>query len=277
MCANCRAFITTDDKVCPYCDAPVGPRAIDVRSPGSLLGGLIPHAGYTTFIILTINVGLYLATMLYSMRGGNQGAMMGLDGETLFLFGAKLRAAIFVDGDWWRLVTAGFLHGGLIHILMNSWVLYDLGAQVEEVYGTNRMIVIYFVATIAGFLASSLWSAGLSVGASAGICGLIGAMISAGIQHRSALGDAIKSMYTRWLLYVLMFGFLMPGIDNAAHIGGLAGGFGIAWIAGLPSLGQNWREKLWTFAMYACLVMTVASFIEMFLTFRRYTSGSLSL
>jgi rhomboid protease GluP len=139
------------------------------------------------------------------------------------------------------------------------------------------MIAIYIVSTIAGFAASSLWNPGLSVGASAGICGLIGAMISAGIQHRSALGDAIRSMYTRWLLYILMFGVLMPGIDNAAHIGGLAGGFGVAWIAGLPSLGHHWREKIWTVAMYACLVLTAFSFIEMFLTFRRYTSGPLSL
>jgi rhomboid protease GluP len=277
MCPNCRAFITTDDKVCPYCDVPVAPRAVDVRHPRGF-GGLIPQAGFVTFIILTINVGLYVATMLYSMRGGNEGAMMGLDGETLFLFGAKLRASIFLDGELWRLVTAGFLHGGLLHILMNSWVLFDLGAQVEDIYGPSRMITIYFLSTVSGFLASTLWNPGLSVGASAGIFGLIGAMIAMGMKHRSALGDAVKSMYMRWVIYMLLFGLLpIMAIDNAAHIGGLAGGFAVAWIADLPTLGYHWREKVWTCAMYACLALTALSFVEMFLTFRRYNPGVLSL
>ena len=71
-------------------------------------------------------------------------------------------------------MTAGFLHGGLLHIGMNSWVLFDLGAQVEEVYGASRLIVVYFMATVFGFLLSTFWTAALSVGASAGIMGLIG-------------------------------------------------------------------------------------------------------
>jgi len=83
---------------------------------------------------------------------------MGLDGQTRYIFGAKVRAAVLGRGEWWRLVTAGFLHGGLLHIGMNSWVLFDVGAQVEQVYGASRMLVIYFVATICGFYLSALWS-----------------------------------------------------------------------------------------------------------------------
>ncbi|MBK5293197.1 MAG: rhomboid family intramembrane serine protease, partial [Acidobacteriia bacterium] len=257
MCPNCRAFITTDDKVCPYCDIKVGPKAIERRNPSDLMGGLIPHARFTTVVILTINVGLYLATMLYSMRAGNE-SLMDLDGQTLLLFGAKYSPAVFA-GQYWRLLTAGFLHGGLIHIFMNTWVLFDLGAQVEEMFGTSRMIVIYTVSTIAGFLASAFWFSGLSVGASAGIFGLIGAMITVGMKNRSAMGDAIKGMYTRWAIYGLIFG-LLPGmrIDNAAHLGGLAGGFAVAWVAGQPGLlADSWKERLWNWASGIAIALTV--------------------
>jgi hypothetical protein len=91
---------------------------------------------------------------------------MNLDMETLWEFGAKLPQSILGQGQWWRLVTAGFLHGGLIHIAMNSWVLFDLGAQIEEVFGPSRLIVIYFCATVGGFLASTFWSRALSIGGS---------------------------------------------------------------------------------------------------------------
>jgi rhomboid protease GluP len=73
MCPNCRAFITTHDKVCPYCNERVGPRAVERRDPGAILGGFIPHARFVTMIILTINFGLYLATVVFSQRNGQGG------------------------------------------------------------------------------------------------------------------------------------------------------------------------------------------------------------
>jgi len=259
MCPHCRAFITSSDRVCPYCNESVGPRAIDRREPGAILGGFIPHARYTTVIILLINFGLFVATSVYGKDVP--------EGQALFAFGAKLRIAIFGYHQWWRLVTAGFLHGGIAHILMNSWVLFDLGAQVEEMYGTSRMIVYYFASTVCGFFASTLWFAGLSVGSSAGIFGLIGAMIALGVRHRSALGDHIRSLYTRWAVYGLIFG-LLPffQIDNAAHIGGLAAGFGVAYVAGLPRASSG-AERIWKVLAVVCIVLTALSFLEMYLWF----------
>jgi rhomboid protease GluP len=269
MCPNCRAFITTHDKVCPYCNERVGQRAVERRDPGAILGGFIPHARFVTMIILTINVGLYLATVVFSQRNG-QGNFFSVDGQTLIAFGAKIRAAIVGYGQWWRLVTAGFLHGGLLHIGMNSWVLFDLGAQVEEVYGPSRMIVIYFLGTVFGFLLSTFLSPlSLSVGASAGIMGLIGAMIALGVHNRhSSAGAAMRGMYVRWAVYVFILGFL-PGlnIDNAAHFGGLAAGFGIAYLAGTPRIAANWTERLWLVAAASCVVITAACFLKMYLWF----------
>lgn len=265
MCPNCRAFITTKDKVCPYCDVPVAPRAIDVRSPKPILGGMIPQAHFVTVMILLINFGLFAATVLFSMNAGNADAFMGVDGRTLFEFGAKYRAAISL-GQWWRLITAGFLHGGILHILMNSWVLFDLGAQVEEIYGASRMIVFYSLANFCGFLASTYWTSALSVGASAGLFGLIGAMIALGVKHKSELGAAIRGMYVRWAIYGLLIG-LLPGLhmDNAAHIGGLAAGFAVAYATNTPKLTLNWQEKFWRVAAGVCVALTAFAFLQMFL------------
>lgn len=267
MCPHCRAFITADDRTCPYCDTLVGSRAVDRRSPADVLGGLIPHARFTTVMILLINTGLYLAMMLrHTASGGPPG--MDPDGQTLFDFGAKYSAAIFA-GQWWRLITAGFLHGGLMHILMNSWVLFDLGAQVEESYGTSRYLVFYFVTTITGFLASAFWSSTLSIGSSAGIFGLIGAMIAMGVKDRSAYGAAVRSLYVRWAMYGLLMGLIpMFAVDNAAHIGGLAGGFGLAYVAGQPGFSGA-IEKFWKFAAGVSLAITAVAFAQMFLWLTR--------
>ena len=269
MCPHCRAFITAKDRTCPYCNEPVGARAIDRRNPSDILGGLIPHARFTTIVILLVNFGLFLATALYSMGAGNGDALWNIDVGTLVAFGAKYNAGL-AAGQWWRLVTAGFLHGGLLHILMNSWVLFDLGAQVEEIYGASRMLVVYFVSTVVGFYVSAVWSPAPSVGASAALMGLIGAMIALGVHHRNPLGSSIRATYIRWAIYIILFG-LLPGlhVDNAAHIGGLAAGFGIAYLAGSPRLESSWTEKLWRGASWACILLTALSFLKMYLWFAR--------
>jgi rhomboid protease GluP len=267
MCPHCRAFITTRDRVCPYCNESVGERAIDRRSPADLLGGLIPHARFTTTMFLLVNFGLYVAMVIYSMGLGNTGAFMDLDLRTLYQFGAKFPLSIR-QGEWWRLVTAGFLHGGLMHIAMNSWVLYDLGAQVEEIYGTSRFIVFYILSSVGGFVVSTYWSAAPSVGASAALFGLIGAMIAVGVRSKTSMGAAIRGMYIRWAIYGLLFG-LLPyfRVDNAAHIGGLVTGFVLAYVAGTPRISSAPGEQAWRFAAWACIATTAYSFLKMFLAF----------
>lgn len=267
MCPSCRAFVEDGVSKCPYCEQQLGPRAVDERQPRDIAGGLIPHARFTTMMILMVNSALFVATVLYGMNQGNEGSVLGLSGPVLFQFGAKWSPAIFA-GQWWRLVTAGFLHGGLLHIAMNTWALMDLGAQVEEIYGSSRLLVFYFLATIFGFLASTYWSASLSVGASAGIFGLIGAMIALGARHNTALGSAIRGLYIRWAIYGLLFG-LLPGlaVDNAAHLGGLAAGFAAAYLAGEPGRPGSLSEKIWHAGSALCLIVTGYCFLKMFLWF----------
>ncbi len=267
MCPHCRAFIAASDRVCPYCDTEVTARAVQNRPRASVISNFVPHAHFTTSIILLLNFGLYAASAMYSARAGD-GGWMGIDGRTLFDFGAKHRDAVLI-GQWWRLITAGFLHGGMLHIFMNSWVLFDLGAQVEEVYGNSRMLVIYFLSTVCGFAASVWWSPSLSVGASAGLFGLIGAMIALTVRYPSSLASAMRGLYVRWVIYMLAIG-LLPGlnIDMAAHVGGLAAGFGCAYFAGLPSIVNTAGERIWRVAAYSALAVTAYAFLRMFLWFR---------
>ncbi len=262
MCPHCRAFITTSDRTCPYCNEAVAPPVR--RSSGPILGGFVPHARFNTVIILLINFGLYLATSIYSMKSG-QGNAFGLDAYTLVDFGGMYSPYI-AQGQWWRLVTAGFLHGGLIHILFNSWALFDLGAIVEEMFGPSRMLVIYLVSNAFGFYVSSWFKIGPSIGASAALFGLIGAMIALGTRYRSSVGNAIRGFFVRWLIYGLLFSF-MPGVDMAAHVGGLAAGFAVGYVAGEPGHEGAPIEKLWRVASWLCVLLTVVSFLKWYLWF----------
>ena len=273
MCPHCRAFVTIDDKKCPYCDAPLGPRVIESRTP-TTGASFIPPARFTTTVILLLNAGFYVATALYSMKISSGQAVMDVHPEALLIFGGKFPDLIFA-GQWWRLITAGFLHGGILHILMNSWVIFDLGTTVEEVYGTARYLVLYFVSTIGGFAASTWWSASLSIGASAALFGLIGAMIAVGVRGTSPLATAMRAHYTQWAIWGLVIG-LLPGLrtDNAAHLGGLASGFALGYIIGTPSLVERGTEKLWKLTAALCILITAWAFIQMVRFFMAVQSRS---
>lgn len=251
MCSQCRAFITVKDRVCPYCGEKVGPRAIDLRNSGEMLMGFIPSARFVTVMILLVDFALYAG----SVRS-----------DALFQAGAERGLEVFRLHQWYRLVTAGYLHGGLLHIGMNAWVLFDLGAQVEEIYGPPRFITLFAVSSALGFLASAFFGSPMipSVGSSAGIFGLIGAMIALGVRTRNSMGQSIRALYIRWAIYGLLFG-LLPGIDNKAHIGGLIGGFALAYVAGTPRLTQTAGETFWRVAAGICIAVTAFCFYQLYL------------
>lgn len=260
MCPNCRAFITTSDRICPYCNEPVGPKYVE-RLPETKIGGLIPQGQFTTFLILLINAGLFIATEWVGRTLG--------DNVTLVAFGGKFGPFIFQEHQWWRLVTAGFLHGGLTHILLNSWALYQLGAQVEELFGTARYLVIYFLSTVGGFyLSAKINPMGLSIGSSAGIAGLIGAMVAFGVMNRSTVGREIRNFYLQSVVFMLAVGFLTGfRIDNWAHIGGVSAGFAVAYIAGTPVRSSHAKEGMWRAIAAACVVITAFCFVMVYAYF----------
>jgi rhomboid protease GluP len=269
MCPHCRAFIDPKDTVCPYCENEVGRPSWQQRSPEAALRGLIPQTHFTTIIILLVNFGLFAATLIMTMKQTGGGFILNVDGSVLRLFGAK-DAYFIARGEWWRLVTAGFLHGGIFHILMNSWVLFDLASRTEEIFGTSRFLVIYLVSSIFGFTVSMFWNPySLSIGASAAACGLIGAMIAYGFRSRSSF---IWSFYLRWVVFIVLIGLLFPATDNAAHLGGLVAGFVIAYLAGTPRLAPHPLEYFWQAAAGGAIAVVAVAF---FLAYQSQTQGNL--
>jgi membrane associated rhomboid family serine protease len=264
MCPACRALIDRKSKVCPLCNERL------FRGSGGpldrLLSSFIPDQMRYTVFFLTINVFLFMLTLAASMtRMGEQmnpSFLFGsIDGYTLVRFGAKY-GPLIQFGEWWRFLTPMFLHGSLLHLGMTSWVLYDLGPTVEGLYGRQRYLVLYVVSGIGGNLLSYWWSPdSLSIGASGAICGLVGAMITYGYRNRSRLGDSVRNMYVRWAVYILIFGFLVPFIDNAAHIGGLLTGMAFGYVVSdVPSVTSG-SINFWKALQVMITLLVIGAFL----------------
>src|SRR5438270_4287249 len=173
-----------------------------------------------THILFGANVAVYLAMAIGS------GTVINFPGDAL-LFGANF-GPYTLTGQWWRLLTYMFIHGGILHIAFNMWCLWDLGALCESLYGRWTYFAIYMVTGVGGGLASLAWNPRtFSVGASGAIFGLAGALIASFYLGEFSLPRAaIKGTLMSLLFFAgfnLFFGML-PGIDNSAHIGGLIAG-----------------------------------------------------
>jgi rhomboid protease GluP len=264
MCPACRALVDRNDKVCPFCQERITLRY--GAGLGRLAALVLPEHGRVTALLLMVNSLLYVLTWVATNRDreGELGARLlfgSIDGYTLLRFGAKYGALVAL-GEWWRLITPIFLHGNLMHLAMNSWVLYDLGPAVESLYGRQRFLVLYILSGAAGVVLSLLWRPNaLSVGASGAIFGLIGAMITYGYRNRRTVTDAVRSMYVRYAIYALVLTFVVPGIDIGGHIGGLVAGMGFGLVVSdLPSLTRS-SILLWKTLQTAVALLIAVSFI----------------
>jgi rhomboid protease GluP len=184
------------------------------------------HSGipFFSYILIAIQLVVFL---LMEFKGGST------DSSTLIKFGAKFNPLI-LEGEWWRFFTPMFLHIGFLHLLMNSMALYYLGPLVERIYGNVRFLFLYLFAGFAGVVASFLFSANLSAGASGAIFGCFGALLYFGVAFPRLFIRSLGFNILFVLALNLVFGFTVPGIDNAGHIGGLLGGFAAAGILRFP-------------------------------------------
>ena len=139
------------------------------------------------------------------------------------------------DGEFYRLFTSIFLHGGLIHLLFNMYALYVIGPQIESFFGKWKFLFIYIISGLSGSILSFTFNIDtLSIGASGAIFGLLGSVLYFGYYYRTYLGNVIRSQIIPIILYNLLLGFLLNNVDNFGHIGGLIGGVLSSMIVGVP-------------------------------------------
>ncbi len=159
--------------------------------------------------------------------------------EPYIRFGAN-NAAATTDGEWWRLGTCMFLHFGLVHLLLNAWALFQSGQLVERLFGRGLYLLVYFGSGLAGSVATLLWKGdkAWSAGASGAVFGVFGALLGYLLREKQGIPKGIFQPIFKSTLafagYNLFFGAIHPNIDNAAHLGGLAGGFILGWLCALP-------------------------------------------
>jgi membrane associated rhomboid family serine protease len=146
---------------------------------------------------------------------------------TLLVKSFALFAPLVTSGEWWRLITAGFLHGSILHLIFNVYILWVIGSQLESIVRNIKFIIIYFVSLLGGSLASYLFSpfGSYSIGASGAIFGLMGAMLVVGRKRNLDI-----SQITTLVAINVVIGFVLSGIDWRAHLGGLAAGAVITWV-----------------------------------------------
>lgn len=179
-----------------------------------------------TYILIFINIVMFV--LMYMLGNGSENT------NTLIDFGANY-ILLTKAGEYYRLITSGFLHIGVIHLLLNMYSLYIVGSQVEYFYGKVKYIIIYLFSLIMGSLFTVALSSvnTVSAGASGAIFGLLGSILYFGIKYRGYIGNSLVNQIVPVVVLNLIIGFTTPGIGNAAHIGGLIGGYLISMAVGI--------------------------------------------
>lgn len=263
LCTSCGVLVGVNDDRCYNCSR---------KNPG--LWGFAPalrslgaDLGFVPFVIGTC-AALYVLTLIASQ--GNIG-MRGLfslfspSSQALSLFGESGAVPVFVAGRWWTVLSAAWLHAGVVHIVFNMMAVRQLAPVTADLYGPGRMVIIYTAGAVLGFGLSSIAGAYIppllflrggqfTVGASASIAGLIGAMLAYG--HRTG-SSAASSQASSYILMLAVYGFMLPGIDNYAHAGGFAGGYLAA-----RALDPMKPERIDHVAMaVGCLALSIISIV----------------
>lgn len=175
-----------------------------------------------TFSLITINIGVYLLELL-------TGGQLNGTGSWIYEKGVLVTTAVdssgqvvgVAEGEWWRLITAAFLHYGMLHLGMNMLVLWIIGPPLEEYFGHRRYLLVYLVSGLAGSAGALIWSPNaLTVGASGAIWGIMGAAVLLEARRINVFGGQAMGL----VVLNLVFTFLIPGISIGGHVGGLIGG-----------------------------------------------------
>jgi rhomboid protease GluP len=231
LCPSCGRLTNADAATCLVCGR---------RNPGMWgfagpLATLFRARGFTNLLAATCIV-LYIVSLALdpgaAFRRRDFLGLLGPSAQALFLLGAT-GAGIWDAGHWWTIVTAIYLHGGVLHILFNVLWIRQLGPAVEELYGPARFVVIFTVSGAVGFIASNVSGVPLTIGASGSIFGLLGAMVAFGRRRGGTFGAMVLRQYGQFAVILFLLGFMMAGVNNWAHAGGFVGGLACGFVLSL--------------------------------------------
>ena len=223
----------------------------ELRARFEEIGGRV----WATPTLVMVNIAVFAAMALSTRR-------LGFDPVVVFNWGGNL-GSMTVAGQWWRLLTAVFVHLYLLHLLLNMWALWNVGRLAERFYGSGAFVFLYLASGVLGSLASVAWDPSkISAGASGAIFGILGAYLAFLAHPDSRLPrQVIRTHWISTLIFVLfnlVNGAFNPLIDNAAHVGGLVSGTILGWILVRPLDAQSRREFPFHKAVAALLVLVAA-------------------
>ncbi|MEM5785738.1 MAG: rhomboid family intramembrane serine protease [Syntrophobacteraceae bacterium] len=225
LCPNCRRLISADEESCPHCG---------IRNPGARWRSVMPAErlfGGDNLVrnVIVLNAAMFILSIL--MNPGSAGfsmnplSFLSPGDRSLLLLGATGTVPIDRFGRWWTLLSANYLHGSILHILFNMMAFRQIAPLIIQEYGRYRMISIYTLSGVGGYVLSYIAGVPFTIGASAALCGLIGAALYYGKSRGGYFGQMVYQQLLGWVIGIFAFGFLVPGINNWAHGGGLL--FGI--------------------------------------------------
>ena len=269
-------------QICPACGALVGISATRCHVCGTSLrfslaafskkfsGIFGEHEAPVTTVLLVANVvmlGVSWMALAATGGGGGLSILWGLSGPTQYRLGASFPFSIFYMNEWWRVVTAMFLHGGLLHIGFNMMALMQLGPAIEELYGSARYLFIYVFTGAFGFLVSAYFG-NFSLGASGAILGLVGVMLAVTTKRGGTYMRDLRSRLISSVVILFVIGFMGMGIDNYAHGAGLLAGFVLGKLfADREPHSPNERRRAFALGWLAGLIV-IASFALMIKHYR---------
>lgn len=255
LCPRCRRLVGSEETVCSWCGASRSNpwwRAM-AWSRGALGDDWLVQS------IIIVNVVFYVLSLLLTKHQSftlNPLAFLAPGQTSLILLGASGTVPVDEFGRFWSFLSANYLHGGLLHIAFNMLALRQVAPMVIQEFGASRMFTIYTIGGIGGYILSYLVGVPLTIGASAAICALIGALLFYGKSRGGTYGAMVYREVGGWVIGLFLFGLIVPGINNWGHGGGIISGI----LLGLL-LGYNEKKRetqLHRFLAIACGLATIA-------------------
>ena len=264
VCASCGSLVGVNDDKCYSC----GRRNPGLWGFGPMLRAFGNDLGFVSLVVYGCSA-IYVISLLLTtwiggniMGSGNPLTMLSPHPVIQIVLGASGSIPVFEYGRWWTVLSASWLHGGVLHILFNMLWVRQLGPATADIYGPGRMVIIYTIAGAFGFILTSVaghylfWmpipflrGAGVTVGASASIFGLLGSLVYYGRRGGSSM---IRTEAMGFATTLFVMGFILPGVDKYAHAGGFIGGYAASmW---LDPLKPERMDHLVGAAL--CLVLT---------------------